>query len=140
MMFDTVAIDEYDEIDAPALNDMQKRMVQSMYKYFGNKTKACAEAGISRNTHYLWMKGNARYERAISEIPDMIVDFAEGHLIDKIAAEQDVSAIKLLLDAQGKHRGYGKAAEQAPVNVMLNVEKISTEDLERLLKDHGHFE
>ena len=76
-------------------------------KTFGNVSKSCDAVKISRSTYYEWIKSDGNFKSEIEEIEpsEVLADFAESKLIDRIN-EGDTTAIIFLLKTKAKHRGY----------------------------------
>lgn len=43
-------------------------------------TYAAKQAGISRNTHYMWLQNDPEYAAAVKEIDEMVLDWGENQL------------------------------------------------------------
>ncbi len=93
-----------------------------------NITKACEEIGISRPTHYKWLKECPEYKDAFESIPELELDFVEGKLFELIngvtLGKTDASgelkiydqppcktSIIFYLKTKGKKRGYIEGAQ-----------------------------
>lgn len=105
-------------------------MIESVEKTLGVISQACKLAGITRQCHYKWMKEDEEYKRAIEEITEVSLDFAESKLFElmqgafsqtvtrdgevvNIKDAPNTSAIIFYLKTKGKHRGYIERTEQA---------------------------
>lgn len=108
---DTKNLTEFD-----GLSIKKRAVIEAYVSNFGNITKSCKIAGITRATYYDWLKGDEAFAKAISEIDpsEMLLDFAEDALIKNIKAGS-TPEILFVLKTKGKHRGY--------------IEKIQTEDV-----------
>jgi len=80
-------------------------MIQAMKDQLGILTLAMKQVGISRQTHYNWMKSDEKYAQAMSEVPEMVVDFAENALF-KLMQDKNPAAIIFFLKTKARHRGY----------------------------------
>lgn len=87
------------------LNPKKRAMVEALTKALGVVKMACESVGISRQTHYNWLKEDEAYQEACTNIPDIVLDFAEHHL-HKLISEGNVSATIFYLKTKGKGRGY----------------------------------
>ncbi|KKK89361.1 hypothetical protein LCGC14_2733860 [marine sediment metagenome] len=76
----------------------------------GNITRTCEQTGISRATYYNWCKADESFTARLLHMAEERLDFAEDKLLTAIDM-MDVSAIRYLLDAQGRSRGYGQASK-----------------------------
>jgi hypothetical protein len=83
----------------------KKAMIEALEKSLGVVTAACKSVGIGRTTHYMWMDQDPQYKRAVEEISDVALDFAETHLHKQIKEGSSTSTI-FYLKTKGKKRGY----------------------------------
>lgn len=74
----------------------------------GNVAVACEKAGISRMTHYRWLKQDAEYAMAVEDLAEGVVDTMEALFIDTTIKEKDLRSLRWFLERRGKGRGYGK--------------------------------
>lgn len=114
-------------------------MLTALAKCFGNVTEAAQAIGISRETHYRWIKEDEAYKKDVYQIGEMSKDFVESKLFQVIngytlpedvsflsrdrrtGANQivtqkgekhigpDTQAIKFYLSTRAKDRGYENA-------------------------------
>jgi len=110
---------------------LKKNMLEALEKTLSIVSTACKMVGISRNTHYRWLKEDPQYEASVTELHNVVLDFAESHLHLQIK-EGSVPATLFLLKTIGKKRGYverqeitGADGEQMSfeVNIITNGEK-----------------
>jgi len=80
-------------------------MIEALSKVLGIVTDACKEVGIARQTHYEWYKEDENYHKAVDDIIDIALDFAESMLHKRMKAN-DTTAIIFYLKTKGKGRGY----------------------------------
>lgn len=80
-------------------------MLECLEETLGIVTPAAKKAGISRDTHYAWMKADEQYRTAVDDLQNVVLDFAEHHLLNRIKAGSDVATI-FILKTLGKKRGY----------------------------------
>ena len=85
-------------------------MIAALEKTLGIVTAACKASGISRDKHYYWMNHDPIYKKAVEEIGEMGVDFAEGKLLESIKNGSDTATI-FYLKTKGKARGYVEKTE-----------------------------
>lgn len=83
----------------------KKAMLEALEKALGIVTPACKNVGISRETHYRWLKEDEDYSNAVNEISDVALDFAESQLHKQIK-DGNTAATIFYLKTQGKRRGY----------------------------------
>ena len=108
--------------------DTQKAaMIEALEKSLGIVTSACKNVGISRNTHYTWMKQDDVYKEAVEDIENIALDFAESQLHKQIK-EGNTSGTIFYLKTKGKRRGYVERTEiqQETTYKSLDVQIIST--------------
>jgi len=94
-----------------SLNDMttndihKKAMIEALEKSLGIVTTACKSVGISRETHYRWLREDEEYRKQVEDISDVALDFAESQLHKQIQ-NGEVSSTIFYLKTKGKKRGY----------------------------------
>ena len=88
-----------------ALRGKKKLMYEALRSQLGVVTSACKLVGISRQTHYRWLREDENYKAWIEQIPDITLDFAETALLKQIK-EGNTTAIIFYLKTKGKQRGY----------------------------------
>ena len=92
------------------LEPKKKAMVEALTKALGVVKMACETVGISRQTHYNWLKEDAVYKEACKNLPEVVLDFAEHHL-HKLISEGNPAATIFFLKTKGKARGYVERQE-----------------------------
>lgn len=86
--------------------DTKKRaMIEALERSLGVVTTACNIVGVSRETHYRWMREDSEYSRAVVELENVALDFAESQLHKQIQ-EGNTATIIFYLKTKGKRRGY----------------------------------
>ena len=94
-----------------AKSDISKNaMLQALEKSLGVVTSACKSVGISRETHYRWMKEDAEYNASVRELENVAIDFAESQLHKQISKGNPPATI-FYLKTKGKARGYVERQE-----------------------------
>lgn len=111
------------------LDPKKAAMVQALTKALGVVKMACESVGISRNTHYRWLKEDPAYEEACKNLPEVVLDFAEHHL-HKLISEGNPAATIFFLKTKGKHRGYIErqeieVAEKKPLSWFTDTTTVS---------------
>jgi hypothetical protein len=87
-------------------SDKQKEaMIAALEQTLGVVTGACKRVGITRNTHYRWLKDDPKYAEAVAEVEEMALDFAES-MLHKQIREGSVPSTMFYLKCKGKRRGY----------------------------------
>lgn len=93
-----------------SIGHTKKAMVEALEKSLGVVTTACKQVGISRDTHYRWLKEDEEYKQTVNEISDVALDFAESQLFKQIR-DGNTTATIFFLKTKGKHRGYIEKTE-----------------------------
>ena len=88
----------------------KKAMIEALEKSLGVVTTACKTVGISRQTHYEWIREDDQYRVAVEDIGDVALDFAESQLHKQIQSGE-VSSTIFYLKTKGKKRGYVEKTE-----------------------------
>lgn len=103
---------EQDDLTSERIDKNKSNMIEALDKAFGIVSKACEMVGISRQTHYRWMKEDEEYKDQVDDIQDVALDFAENALLKQIQ-QGNTAATIFYLKTRGKKRGY---IEQAGVS------------------------
>ena len=98
-------------------------MIEALEKSLGVVTTACKTVGISRQTHYEWLREDEQYRDAVDDIGDVALDFAESQLHKQIQ-NGEVSSTIFYLKTKGKKRGYIERTE-TDVNAKVQISKPS---------------
>ena len=87
-------------------NNIKKTaMIEALTKSLGVVTTACKQVDIARKTHYEWYNEDPEYKKAVDDISDVALDFAESKL-HSLIDKGDTSANIFYLKTKGKKRGY----------------------------------
>ena len=91
---------------------LKKAVAEAMVKTYGNITKSCEAAGISRQTFYDWKKDDQEFRSAIEgeDYEERLMDFVESKLIKK-AESDDTAVIIFMAKTKCKKRGYVERQE-----------------------------
>jgi hypothetical protein len=95
----------------------KEAMLEAMEKNLGIVTDSCRQIGISRDTHYRWLKEDKEYKKAIKDIENVALDFAESALHQQIKKGNPLSTM-FYLKCKAKKRGY---IEQQDIKVTGNM-------------------
>ena len=95
--------DSLTELDK--LEPKKRAMIEALTKSLGVVKMACETVGISRQTHYNWVKEDDTYRAACDNLPEVVLDFAEHHL-HKLISQGNPAATIFFLKTKGKARGY----------------------------------
>ena len=109
-------------------NLKKESFIKLYQETFGNITLSAKNSGISRGTYYKWINEDPKFLEEINAIEpkEMLVDFAESMLIQRIKKE-DTTAIIFALKTQGKKRGYIEKTETEIDNKAIEI-KITRAD------------
>ena len=105
----------------------KKAMLEALEKSLGIATSACKSVGISRETHYRWIREDAEYKAAVDSIGDMTIDFVESQLHKQIR-EGNSTATIFFLKTKAKKRGYVERQElDVSTGKMFQVEVLGND-------------
>lgn len=107
---------------------LKKNMIDSLNKSLGIVTNACKAVGISRETHYRWLREDSEYAQQVRDIEGVTLDFAESKLHEQIF-NGNVASIIFFLKTKGKSRGYVERQEFEVKTDRPDLSSISTEEL-----------
>jgi len=93
------------------MDTQKKAMLEALEKSLGVVSTACKAVGISRQTHYNWLKED-EYKTAVEDLSEVAIDFAESHL-HKLIKDGNPAATIFFLKTKGKGRGYVERQEIA---------------------------
>lgn len=85
----------------------KRRMLECLADSKGIVTVACKNASIERKTHYQWLKKDAKYLEAVTDIQNVAIDYVEGKLFECIDKLKEASII-FFLKTRGRERGYSE--------------------------------
>lgn len=88
----------------------KEQMIEALGKSLGVVTTACQSVGISRDTHYRWLKDDPDYKTRVDELENIALDFAESHL-HMLIKDGSAAATIFYLKTRGKRRGYVERQE-----------------------------
>lgn len=115
-------------------SDIQKKaMITALEKSLGVVTTACKQVGISRNTHYRWVKEDEDYKEAVEDLSNVTLDFAESKLHESIM-DGNIAAIIFYLKTKGKIRGYIERSEVQVDTKAPDLRNVSDEEILNLVK------
>lgn len=125
------------------MDKVKSKMIVALEKYKGIVTDAARSVGMSRQTHYNWLKEDPEYKAAVDEIDNVALDFAESKLHEKmtgvlVSGGTDMegepivystppsdTALIFYLKTKGKKRGYIErqeitGPEDGPINIVVS--------------------
>ena len=98
------------EVRLDKVDERKRLMIEALEYYLGIVTPAAEMAGVSRQSHYDWMKEDPVYKAKVEALSDVALDFAERKLIQSIKRGSDTATI-FYLKTKGKKRGYIERSE-----------------------------
>lgn len=84
--------------------------LKALEKSLGIISQAAKKCGINRDTVYHWRNNDKEFDKAIKDVNDIVLDFAESSLHKQIN-EGNTTATIFLLKCKGKKRGYIEKTE-----------------------------
>ena len=106
----------------------KKAMLEALEKSLGVVTTACRSVGIGRTTHYLWIDKDPEYKKAVQDLENVALDYAETKLHSQITKENP-TAIIFYLKTKGKKRGYVERQEISHEGLKtFEVEEVDEQD------------
>jgi len=104
------------------MKPIKEAMLQALESTLGVVSPACELAGISRQTHYDWLKDDEEYAQQVKALEDVAIDFAESSLHSQIKDKNPTSTI-FYLKTKGKKRGYVEKQE-VESNIITGIKLI----------------
>lgn len=92
-------------------------MLAALKESLGVVTTACDAVGISRECHYNYLRTDKEYKRAVKDIENVTLDFAESQLHKQIKKGNPLSTM-FFLKCKGRKRGY---IEQQDIKIQGNM-------------------
>lgn len=112
----------------------KKLMIEVLENQMGNVTVACKQVGISRETHYKWLKEDPKYKKATEDIVYQLKDFFENALL-KLVKQGNPMIVWNVNKTKNRDRGYYDKQEiEYTGNIALFTKEERQEEIRRLLK------
>lgn len=86
-------------------------MIKALEQTLGVVKPACDMVGISRQSHYNWMKEDEVYKLSVEDITEVMLDYLESKAM-KLVNDGDTSMTIFMLKCRAKKRGYIERTEQ----------------------------
>ena len=83
----------------------KKALLDALEKSLGIVTTACKMVGIDRTTFYNYVNNDEEFAKAVKDIDNVVLDFAESQLHKQIK-DSNTAATIFYLKTKGKQRGY----------------------------------
>lgn len=101
----------------------KKAVLIALEKSLGVVTTACRSVGIGRTQFYDWCNEDEDFKKAVDDIDNIAIDFAESQLHKQIKGGNSTSTI-FYLKTKGKKRGYIERTESVNENNNTNTVNI----------------
>jgi len=86
-------------------NALKKKLLEALEKSLGVVTTACKSVDCNRASYYRYYEDDEEFKKAVDELSNVALDFAESKLHGQIA-KGDTTATIFFLKTKGKKRGY----------------------------------
>lgn len=99
-------------------------MIKALEQTLGVVKPACDMVGISRQSHYNWMKEDESYKASVEDIVEVMLDYLESKAM-KLVNDGDTAMTIFMLKTRAKKRGYVERTEQdinvtgAPIQIIM---------------------
>ncbi|MCE2713602.1 MAG: hypothetical protein LW688_13860 [Cryomorphaceae bacterium] len=114
----------------------KKKMIEALEMSLGVVTSAVKAVGIHRSTHYEWYNEDTEYRKAVDDIVNVSLDFAETQLFQSMK-DQNVAAVIFYLKTKGKQRGYIERSEFEFKKGEPDLSELTTEEIRAMLNDNN---
>lgn len=114
----------------------KKKMIEALEMSLGVVTSAVKAVGIHRSTHYDWYNDDPEYRKAVDDIVNVSLDFAETQLFQSMK-DQNVAAVIFYLKTKGKQRGYIERSEFEFKKGEPDLSELTTEEIRAMLNDNN---
>lgn len=111
----------------------KKAIIEALEQSLGIVTSACKKVGVGRTTFYGWLNDDEEFAKAVKDIENVALDFAESQLHKQIKDGNPSSTI-FYLKTKGKKRGYVERMETENTNKNFDLSNLTDEELEERLK------
>ena len=88
----------------------KSRLLEALENSLGVVTTACKKANVSRKTFYQYCNDDLEFKKAVDDIENIALDFAESQLHKQIQGGNTAATI-FYLKTKGKKRGYVERQE-----------------------------
>tara|TARA_R110001632_G_scaffold195733_1_gene317351 strand:- start:124 stop:504 length:381 start_codon:yes stop_codon:yes gene_type:complete len=111
----------------------KKAIIEALEQSLGIVTSACKKVGVGRTTFYGWLNDDEEFAKAVQDIENVALDFAESQLHQQIKTGNATSTI-FYLKTKGKKRGYIERMENVNTNKNFDLSKLTDEELAEELR------
>jgi len=92
------------------IQQTKKALLVALEKTLGIVTTACKIVDIDRSTFYKYFNEDKDFAKAVKDVDNVVLDFAESQLHQQIKDSNTASTI-FYLKTKGKNRGYVERQE-----------------------------
>jgi len=92
------------------IQQKKKALLEALEKTLGIVTTACKIVSIDRSTFYKYVNEDEDFAKAVKDVDNVVLDFAESQLHQQIKDSNTASTI-FYLKTKGKNRGYVERQE-----------------------------
>lgn len=112
----------------------KQKLLEALEKSLGIVTAACKEVGISRDRFYTYYNTDEDFRKAVDDIQEITLDFAENQLLKKIR-EGSERSILFYMKYRGRKRGYNDTMDitsggEAIKNITFEIVNKKKDDLD----------
>ena len=111
----------------------KKALLEALESSLGVVTSACKKVGVGRTTFYNYVNADEEFAKAVQDIDNVALDFAESQLHQQIKTGNATSTI-FYLKTKGKKRGYVERMENVNTNKNFDMSKLTDEELAEELR------
>ena len=109
----------------------KKALLEALAQTLGVVTSACKIVGMDRTTFYKYVNEDEEFAKAVKDVGEIAIDFAESKLYEQIRENNTTSTI-FYLKTKAKHRGYVEKTEIEHSGeikeVIVNINKGKTKE------------
>ncbi len=104
----------------------KEAVLNALEKSLGVVTTAVKSVGVARSTFYKWIKEDQEFAKAVKEIENIALDFAESQLHSQMK-DGNTSATIFYLKCKGKKRGFYEkqqidmTTDDEPIKININL-------------------
>jgi hypothetical protein len=114
------------------LRGKKKLMALALISTLGSVTKATKKVGITRWTHYEWLKTDERYKKAVEDAEEIFKDTIEDVAKQVALIDKNPMILKQLMSTKLRDRGYGDQLSLEHSGRITNkIDKIEVEIIKR---------
>jgi hypothetical protein len=96
-------------------NETKKKLLEALEASLGVVTTACKKVGVGRTIFYNYLAEDAEFKKAVHDIQNVAIDFAESKLHELIM-NGNAPATIFYLKTKGRDRGYVERHEVTNVD------------------------